>query len=248
MNNIKIHIKKYLNKKIILILHIFLFILLIIYSSNKNCNNFELIEGNPYIADNTSIWQFKKNIRYNNDFITDFFDLKYTYISNTTKNGYPILEGYIELYDKSKDEKEGIFKEFLFPEYEDNFIYNFKNNIEMNKEIYDIDIKNNKLRIMYLNNCSNNTCLYEKDNICFLKENIYNDINSFLVFYFEEKIKLPEYCYSNINKNVIQLLYFILKFIFLIILFNIFILLFSSIIKHIRIYKKRSVDGYIPLN
>lgn len=247
MNNIKIHIKKYFDKKIILTLHIFLFIFLIIYSSNGNCYNFELTAGKSFITDSTSIWKFKKNIKYNNELLTNIFNLNYTYISNTTDNGYLMLEGYIEIYDKDNNEKVGLFEKFLFPEYEDNFIYNFKENIVMNKEIYNVGIKENKLILLYLNNCSNNTCLYEKDNICYFNEYIYNDINNFLIFYFKEKIILPEYCYLNINKYVIKIVYFVLNFIFLIIFFNILILSFTLIIKYTINYKRKIVDGYIPL-
>lgn len=93
---------------------------------------------------------------------------------------------------------------------------------------------------MYLNNFTNNTCLYERDNICYFKDNIYNVINDFLIFYFEEKNNLPEYCYYNINVNVIQPIYFLLKN------YIIYILLFSFIIKY-RYYKKRILDVYFHL-
>lgn len=57
----------------------------------------------------------------------------------------------------------------------------------MKNETYNVIVKNGYLEIMFLNDCSNNTVLFEEDKICNIKNSILNNINNFLNSYFDEK-------------------------------------------------------------
>lgn len=52
----------------------------------------------------------------------------------------------------------------------------------MNNEIYKIEINNGLLEIKFLNNCTNNSVLFENGEYCFFKNNTYDDINNFNEF------------------------------------------------------------------
>lgn len=181
-------IKKY--KIINLILFQIIIIILLILIFNINHLNHTLTIGNIFISDRTtSNWQFINKQEYNNDFLSNIYKIRYYNIINTTHNGYLTFEGHIMLLNKN-NEVVGLFKEFSTHEYYYDFIYNFKEIIKMENELYNVGIEDNLLKIMYYNNCSKNICLDEKNGGCFFKENIFNDINIFLEDYFYEKLIL----------------------------------------------------------
>lgn len=63
-------------------------------------------------------------------------------------------------------------------------------------ETYNVVVKNGFLEIIFLNNCSNNTVLFEENQICKIKNNILDDINISLNSYFDEKLMAPFDCHN----------------------------------------------------
>lgn len=237
--------KKYINKFIIFI-HLFVTIILLIkYSINNNCYNYELIPGNLFITEKSkSSWQIISSKLYNKNTLPNISEMKFLNINNYLQDDYPIFKGHIMLLDKEdKEDKEdifAIFNNFPIQQFYYDFIFYFDKYVDLNNEIYKIDINQGLLSLKFLNKCSNNTVLYEKDNKCMIKDTYYYNINMFLQDFFNEKIELPKYCYNN------NILYIMLYIIFIImILISIFI--FSIIYYFKKKKMKFHNNEYIPL-
>lgn len=174
------------------------YLLIIIYFIKKYIlkinNNFIVNPGNIMITNRTySSWQFIKPLKYSSEKIGDLYIIKYHHIMNTTINDYILFKGDIVLLNKNNINNDivydAIFKDSL-NRYGFNldFKNNFKTNLDMDGEVYDVAIKNGYLYIMFLKNCSDNNVLFEENNICYIKNNTYNEINDFLnTYYFDEK-------------------------------------------------------------
>lgn len=132
--------------------------------------------GNTLITNRTySSWQFVKPLKYSSEKIGDLYIIKYHHIMNTTINNDIIYDAIF----KDSINRYGLNLDFK---------NNFKNNLDMNGEVYDVTIKNGYLELMFLNNCSDNKVLFEENNICYIKNNTYNEINDFLnAYYLDEK-------------------------------------------------------------
>lgn len=153
----------------------------------EGCSKFKILPGNTMITNPSySVWQYLKQKIYTSEMITDIYDVKYYNIMNTTLNDYVLLKGNIILFDKKDQEYHANFKEYLNRIYHYQFIYDFKDKIDMNKEVYNLDLKDGLLELMFLKNCSNNTVLLESYKSCNLKDSIINEINMFLSDYFNE--------------------------------------------------------------
>lgn len=170
------------------------------------CDKFNILPGNIMITNTSySLWQYLKPKKYSSELITDIYDIKYYNIMNTKLNDYILLKGDIVIFDKNNKDYYANFKEYINQIYYHNFISDFKENVDMNKEIYNIDIKNGLLELMFLNNCSNNSVLLENNKSCIFKNNTYNNINYFLNSYFNEIFIVPFSCH-NCYKNGIHTL------------------------------------------
>lgn len=170
------------------------------------CNEFNIIPGNTMITNVTySVWQYLKPKKYSSELITDIYDIKYYNIYNTTLNDYILLKGNIILFDKNNKDYYANFKEYLNQIYYHNFIYDFKENVNMNNEIYNIDIKEGLLELMFLNNCNNNSVLSVTNKSCSLTNKFIDNVNEFLNDYFNEFFVVPFNCH-NCYKNKIHTL------------------------------------------
>jgi hypothetical protein len=153
-------------------------------------------------------------------------------------NNYVLLKGNIILFDKSNQEYHANFKEYLNRIYYYQFIYDFKEKINMNKEIYNLDLKDGLLELMFLKNCSNNTVLLESNKSCDLKDNITNEINIFLSDYFNEPFIVNfdcNNCYINGIHTLNEFITVLSKCISIFVLFNSFlIILYLFIISKIK--------------
>lgn len=173
-------IKNLLNNKlfkIFLIFQIFIFLYSInisnikkcfyeSYEFSKGCEKYKIQIGNTLITDkSSSVWQFIDSKMYSSELITNIASMKYFNIYNTTYNDYVLMKGNIVIFDDNTNEYVALFKEFLLPIYYNDFNYYFKKEVNMNNEVYDLSIHNGFLQISFLNNCSNNTVLYEDKNI-----------------------------------------------------------------------------------
>lgn len=193
----------YKNKLFLLtnLLMIFYFIKTYFLKIN-NCKSFIVSPGDILLTNRTySSWQFINSLKYSSEKITDLYNIKYYNIINTTLNNYVLFRGDIVLFDKNKINNnktnyDAVFKGALNRNlYYDDFNYNFHENINMNNEIYKININDGILEIKFLNNCSNNKVLFEENNICYIKNNIYYKINDFLnEYYFNEKFIIKNNC------------------------------------------------------
>lgn len=133
-----------------------------------------------------------------------------------------------------------IMMQFSKPQYYYDFIYHFKNEINMNNETYNVDIKEGFLELMFLNNCSNSMALKEIENICFIKNDIHDIINEFIKVYFSEEFISPYVChdcYINGIKSFNELINVLTKCISIFVMFNslliiIYIFIISKIRKH----------------
>lgn len=232
---------------------VFLFIQLIIVILSINfitkdiCNKFDLTPGSNFVTKNSkSSWQIIKSKIYNNETLSDFSKIEYYHIYSYLQDEYPVFKGHITLFDDNKDIF-AVFNKFLLqlPYYD--FIFNFNKYVDMKNETYKIDVKEGLLYLMFLNNCTNNFVLYEKDNNCLIKDEYNNNINIFIEDFFNEKIELPDYCYN--NHYFYKLLYILSKFTLVFIILNIFTYIIPFII---RFFKKFNIinhnNEYIPLN
>lgn len=152
------------------------------YESNKfvnGCNVFNILPGNTMVTNRTySSWQFLNSIKYSSEILNEIYTIKYYNIINTTLNDYVLFKGSIVLFNEQKNNYDAVFKDSLTQFiYYDDFNYNFHENVDMNKEIYKIEINNGLLEIKFLNNCSNNSVLFENNQRCYFKNDTYNNIN-----------------------------------------------------------------------
>lgn len=227
------------NNRTFLFIQLIIIILSIKFITKDICYDFELTSGSNLITKySKSSWRVINSKIYNNEILSEFLKIKYHDIYNYEKDEYPMFKGHIMLFDKN-DEIIAVFDKFLlqFNYYE--FIYYFNDNVDMNKEIYKLDIKDGFLYLMFLNTCSNNSVIYEKDNYCLIKDKYYNNINTFMQEYFYERLKLPDSCYNNI-------LYITLKFLLVFLILNIFIYIVLFIIRFLNITNHN--NDYILLN
>ena len=110
------------------------------------CDKFNILPGNTMVTNTSySLWQYLKARKYSSELITDIYDIKYYNIMNTKLNDYVLLKGNIVIFDKNNKDYYANFKEYINQIYYNNFIYDFKENVDMNNEIYNIDIKNGLL-------------------------------------------------------------------------------------------------------
>lgn len=208
----------------------------------EGCKNFDILPGNTLITDKTSgIWQFLTPIKYSSEKIQKISTMEYFNTYNSTYNGYVLMKGNIVIFDHNINNYVALFKEFLLPVYYDDFNYYFKKKVNMNKEIYSVAIHNGFLQLAFLNNCSTNPNLIEdtKKHACSFTNEAIEDINKFLLNYFDEKFVVPytcNDCYKNNINSIDELISVASKCISIFILFNtiliiIFIFVLSKILK-----------------
>lgn len=236
---------------IILLLQTIILIVSILISLYRGCNyeSTEFIDGclqhtilpgdNMVTNETFSSWLFFTPIKYSSEIITKLYNIKYDNVISTTSNGYILLKGSIILLNEKKD-YDAIFKDFSKPAYYYDFIYNFREEINMNNETYKVDINGGFLELKFLNNCSNSSVLSEIKNVCFLKDSEYNNINEFLKIYFNEGL-FSAYncfnCYSNGIKSLNEVITVLTKCISIFVMLNGFlILLYMFIISKMRKY------------
>lgn len=172
------------------------------YLKINNCKSFIVNPGDILLTNRTySSWQFINSLKYSSEKITDLYNVKYYNIINMTLDNYILFRGDIVLFNKdkinnNKPNYDAVFKGSLNRNlYNDDFNYNFHENVNMNNEIYKININDGILEIKFLNNCSNNKVLFEENNICYIKNNTYYKINDFLnAYYFNEKFIMKNNC------------------------------------------------------
>lgn len=242
---------------IILFLQLIILIISILISLYRGCNyesikfmdgciEYSILPGNIMVTNETfSSWQFFTPVKYSSEIITNLYNIKYDNVLSTTLNGYILLKGSIFLSNTENKDYDAIFKEFSKPVYYYDFIYHFNNSVEMNNETYIIDIKEGLLELMFLNNCSNSSVLTEIDNICFINDNAYNNVNEFLKVYFSEEFISPYSCYNcytNGIKSLNEAITVLSKCISIFVMFNSFIIIIYMFV--ISKIKKEDI-GYI---
>lgn len=243
-------IKKYINK-IYIFLQIIFIILSIKYALNYICYNYELIPGSNFVTENTkSSFQIIKSKNYNKNKLPEFSEIKYGHMYSFLQDEYPVFKGHITLLDENEDIF-AVFNKFLLQIHYYDFIYYFDKYVDLNNETYLLDIKESLVYLKFLNNCSNNSILYEKNNICEIKDIYIDNINTFIQDFFNEEILLPSFCYNN---NILHNIFYILsKFTYMFIILNVSKYIVTFIIKFIiknikKINIKYYNNEYIPLN
>lgn len=227
-----------------LYIQLIIIILAVIYYFYNNSNKvMELKTGDDIVTkESKSRWYILKSKQYNNNTLSELFKIRYGFIFSYIEDDYPIFKGHITLLDE-KENLIGIFNRFSIQLNQYDFIYYFGKYVDMNNEIYKMDIKDGLLYLKFLNNFSNNTVIQEKEyeNGTFseIKEIYYNSINKFLEYYFDEEIELPVF-YENKKYSMVYILSITLIFT------NIFIYVILFIINFLK-YKKHSNEEYIPL-
>lgn len=210
------------------------------------CSEFNLLPGDTIITNRSySVWQYLNSKKYSSELIPEIYDIKYYNRINTTFNGYLLFTGNIMMFDKKTQNYDAVFKEFLEQTHYSEFIYYFNKYVNMNKEIYKINIKEGILELLFLKNCTNVSVLFEKDGICDFKNNTYNSINNYLNDYFNQKFIVRYSCHSCYRNGINTLDEFITVLskclsIFLI-LNSFFIIFYIFIISKIKKYE----IGYI---
>lgn len=206
----------------------------------EGCKNFDILPGNTLITDKTSsIWQFLTPIKYSSEKIQKISTMEYFNIYNSTYNGYVLMKGNIVIFDHNINNYVALFKEFLLPVYYDDFYGQFTKKVYMNNEIYSVAIHEGFLRLAFLNNCSKNLNLIEDDKkqACFFTKEALENINKFLLNYFNEKFVVPYVCsdcYKNGINSIDELISVGSKCISIFILFNtILIIIFIFILSKI---------------
>lgn len=207
-----------------------------IYFEN-GCKTFKILPGNTLITDKTSgIWQFVTQRSYSSELLPKISTMEYFNIYNTTYNGHVLMKGNIVIYDYKINNYVSLFKEFLLPLYYNEFSNYFMEKVDMNNEIYDVAIKDGFLEFSFLNNCSNNLNLIEHKG-CRFTNNTLENINDFLLNYFNETFVVPytcNDCYKNGINSVDELISVSSKCISLFIFFNsILILIYIFILSKI---------------
>lgn len=181
----------YKNKLFILTNLFILFILLkhVILKINE-CRRVIVNPGDILLTNTTyTSFQFINQLKYSSDLISDIYNINYVHIINTTFEDYVLFKGDVVLINKRNNKKDAIFKDSINRQSLNvHFKKNFKNNIYMNGEKYDVAMKEGYLEILFIKNCSNNSVLFENDGICYFKNKTYYEINDFLnSYYFYEK-------------------------------------------------------------
>lgn len=211
----------------------------------NGCKSFNIFPGYNMVSESKSVWQFLIYINYSSELLTKISTINYNNIYNTTVNEYTVMKGNIVMLDNKTNDYVSLLKEILPYSGQSNFYYEFLNNIEMNNEPYNIKTNDGILELMFINNCSNNSVLFEDNQSCFFKNKTYDNINSFLNNYFNETLLLTYLCNNCYKKgihNINDLISVTSSIVSLFILFNsILILLFLFILSKIK-----SIDiGYI---
>lgn len=211
-----------------------------------DCLEFTIFPGTTMITNRTyTSWQFLKHQKYSSELTSKLYDIKYYNIINTTLNGYLLIKGNMMMFDKNNDNYISIFKEYLDDIHYSDFIYYFKETVNMRNEIYKLALKGNKMEFLFWNNCTNNNLLYESKEGCIFKDNIYEEINSFLNNYFNEIFIVPyscHSCYRNGINNFYEAINVFSKCISIFFMFNsLLIIIYIFIISKI----KKSDIGYI---
>lgn len=224
----------------------------------NGCSKHNVFPGDNMITNETfSNWQIFTPIKYSSEVITDIYNIKYDKILSTTLNGYIFLKGSIVLNkEKENEDYDGIFKGFSKTQYYYDFIIHFKKEITMNNEAYNIDIKEGFLELMFLNNCSNSKALSEIKNVCFINNDILDNINYFLKVYFSEEFISPyvcNNCYLNGIKSLNEIINVLSKCISIFVMFNSLLIIFyifiiSKIKKHEIGYIKNFIDEDYIIN
>lgn len=181
------------------------------YESTKffdGCVSFNILPGNNMITNRSySSWQFMSSFSYSSEKISDLYNVNYVHITNTTLNDYLLFKGDVVLINKINENYDAYFKDSINRNgFNIDFKNNFQNNMYMNGEIYDVAMKDGYLEIMFLNNCSHNSVLFEKNEICHFKNNTLDDINDFLnAYYFNENFIIPYSCHNCYKNNIVSL-------------------------------------------
>lgn len=164
----------------------------------NGCTYFNVLPGITMITNRTySSWQFMKPIKYSSELLNNLYTIKYYNILNTTLDNYLLFKGNIVLFDQNNTSYDAVFKDSLNQlSYYNDFNYYFNKNVDMNKETYKLEINDGLLELKFLNNCSNNSVLIEKDNTCFFKNNTYDNINNFFKYYFNEEFIVHYTCHN----------------------------------------------------
>lgn len=171
----------------------------------KGCKSFDVLPGNTLVTEKTSsLWQFITSIKYSSEKLPNISTMEYFNIHNSTYNGHVLMKGNIVILDHKKKEYISLFKDFLLPIYYNNFHNKFMEKVNMNNEIYDVAINNGFLEFSFLNNCSKNLNLID-DGIggCSFNNKTLENINNFLLNYFNEKF-VTQYVCSNCYKHNIS--------------------------------------------
>lgn len=169
----------------------------------NGCKSFDILPGNTLITNKTSsIWQFITNNKYSSELLPNISNLQYFNIHNTTHNGYVLMKGNIVILDHELNNYISLFKEFLLPIYYNNFHNKFIEEVDMNNEIYDVEINNGFLELSFLNNCTNNLNLFEDENGCSFNNQALGIINKFLLNYFNEKFVVYYNCNNCYKKGI----------------------------------------------
>ena len=147
-------IKNLKNKFSFLIIFLILIYLIKIYYS-KNYNKYKpfiIKPGNIMITNRThSSWQFIKPLKYEYETLSDLYIIKYYNIINTTLDGYLSFKGNIVIFNKNNTnttEYVAVFKDSLISTFYNDLDYYFHKKVEMNDEIYKININNGLLQII----------------------------------------------------------------------------------------------------
>lgn len=242
---------------IVLSLQIFILIISILISLYRGCNyessdfidgcsEFNILPGDTMITNRSyTSWLFLKPKKYSSELIPEIYDIKYYNKKNTTFNNYLLFIGNIMIFEKNTKNYNAIFKGFSDKMYYEEFIADFNKYVDMNKEIYKIDIKDGFLELLFLNNCSNNSVLFEKDEECYFKNYTIENINYYLNDYFNQ-IFITRYschsCYERKIKSLDEFITVLSKCISIFLMFNsFFIVIYIFIASKIKKYE----IGYI---
>lgn len=242
-------------KNKLFLFQIIILLISISYSLNNNCRNYEIETGNIYITEITkSNWQFLKPIKYNFEKLSEISKIKYHEITTHSYDNNIVFKGRIVLLDdeenKYVDKYVATFKEFLLHGYYIMFKRDFKKEVKINDISYNIELKEGYLFLEFLTNCKNNSILFEKDNQCFIHDNIHKNIELYLNDFFKDKLLLPNRCYNDqyFIEFFIKIIYFIINIILVFLFFNILLFFLLYVIFYFKNFFKRYNEEYIPLN
>lgn len=217
------------------------------------CSEFNILPGDTMITNRSyTIWQYIKPKKYSSELIPEIYDVKYYNRINSTFNNYLLFTGNIMMIDKKNQNYDAIFKEFSDQLYYSEFTGDFNKYVNMNKEIYKIAIKDGILELLFLKNCSNNSVTFEKDERCYLKDDIIDNINYYLSDYFNQIFMARYYCHNCYKKGIKSLDEFITvlsKCISIFLILNSFlIIIYIFIISKIKKYEIGYIKNLIHEN